>query len=69
MKIWKPLSEFKKPRDETGFHADFALEPGEGFYLLFGPPAGGIELQRVCPEGRIWKVHFALAIEEFEEGD
>ncbi len=66
MIVWKPLTEFKKPRDETGFHADFALEEGEDFYIVFGPAGEGMELMRVCPEGKVWKIHFELAVEEFE---
>ena len=66
MKIWKDLAEYEKFRNETGFHADFALEEGESFYLLFGPAVGGIELSKKCPKGKVWKCHFELAVEQFD---
>ena len=66
MKVWKPLTEFLKPRDETAFHADFALEEGDSVHLLFGPVVYGMELNRVCPDGKVWKCHFELAVEEFD---
>lgn len=67
MQIWKGLTEYKKFRDEVGFHADLALEGGEGFSLSFGPPDTGIELTKVCPEGKVWKIHLEIAVETFAE--
>ena len=66
MRVWKQLTQYKKFRDETGYHADFALESEEGFYLIFGPPATGMELKHVCPKGKVWLCHFELAVEEFD---
>ena len=65
MKIWKPLTKFRytKDRNEWKFHTDFAVESGEKIEEFR-------ELMEIfkekCPKGKEWRIHFEIAIEEFD---
>ena len=66
MKIWKPLTKFRytKDRNEWKYHTDFAVEENETIEKFR-------ELMKIfkekCPKGKIWKIHFEMAIEEFSK--
>ncbi len=62
MRIWKPLVRFMKYKDrgETGWHTDFALEPGEKLEIII---AGKKHLLETCPAGEELKVHLDIAVE------
>lgn len=63
MKVWKPLTKYKKQREEWAYHCDFTLEEGERFELKL-PDGTGIK--EVCPEGMIYKFHFEICVEPFK---
>ena len=65
MKIWKPLTKFRytEDRNEWKYHTDFAVEEGErieNFKELM--PI----FKEKCPKNKIWKIHFEMAVEEFD---
>lgn len=62
MITWKPWTKFRKPRDEWGYHADIALEPGEQFKFVF--PDGQVKIIK-CIKG-VKKLHIEVAAEDFE---
>lgn len=65
MKVWKPLSKYRytDDRNEIKYHTDFSLEPGETIEVLInGKPL----IREKMPDGRIYKFHFEMAVEAFE---
>ncbi|MHA1225130.1 MAG: hypothetical protein ACTSR2_00635 [Candidatus Hodarchaeales archaeon] len=64
MIIWKPLTKYKKHREEHAYHCDFALEEGEVFELKL-PNGEGIK--EICPKGKTLKFHFEICVEPFEK--
>ena len=64
MKTWKPLTKFKKHRDEWAWHADFALEEGESLTLIMGED---LETLETCPKGKELKVHIEICVEPFDK--
>ena len=71
MKIWKPLTKFKKHRNEHAWHADLALEEGEVLALDMGDCTEPDFLSKVletCPKGKELKVHVEICVEPFDNG-
>jgi len=64
MKIWKPLTKFKKPRGEHAWHADFALEEGEELSLAIADEIHHLES---CPDGLEYKIHLMICVEPFKK--
>ena len=81
MKIWKPITRYKKFRDEVAYHTDFSLSAGEVLVLFAGQEEvvsqlAGYDVEPVCihetcPPGVEWKIHLEIAIEPFpvDEGE
>ena len=63
MKIWKPLTTFKKHRKEWAWHTDFALEEGESLTLGMGKK---IERLESCPAGQELRIHMEICVEPFD---
>jgi hypothetical protein len=65
MKVWKPLSKYRytDDRDEVKYHTDFSLEYGEEIEVLVN---GKLLMQEKVPNNKIYKFHFELAVEAFE---
>ena len=66
MKIWKPLSKYRytEDRDEVKYHTDFLLEEGEEIEVII---AGKTIIKEKTPQGKDWKFHFEMAVEEFNK--
>ena len=66
MKIWKPLSKYwySKERNEYKYHTDFALEEGESIEIKVN---GKRLIKDETPKGKIFKIHFEMAVETFKE--
>ena len=65
MKTWKPLTKFKKYRDEWAWHADFALEAGEELRLIIA----GEDHLMACPvKGIELRIHLEICVEPFDNG-
>lgn len=66
MKIWKPLSKFRysEERNEFKYHTDFSLKKSENIELKIN---GKTIIKEKPPKGKIYKIHFEMAIEIFEE--
>lgn len=66
MRIWKPLTRYhySSERNEWKYHTDFAVEEGESMSKFK-------ELMKIfkekCPKHKIWKIHFEVAVEEFDK--
>ena len=66
MEIWKPLSKFRysDERDEFKYHTDFSLDPGESMeFSIDGVPW----IVEKVPEGKVYKIHFEMAVEIFDK--
>lgn len=69
MIIWKPLTKFRysKERNEFKYHTDFALKEGESIEKSYEEL---IKIfQEKVPKGKIQKIHFEMAVEEFPIDD
>ena len=64
MKIWKPLTKYKKFREEFAYHTDLRLDEGECFVIDFN----GYGVKECVPKNKIWKIHCEIAVEPFEDG-
>ena len=66
MKIWKPLTKYSysKERNEVKYHTDFGLVEGE----KVGDYKELMDIfKEVVPQRKVWKIHFEMAVEEFDE--
>jgi len=68
MRIWKPLTRYKKHRKEWAWHCDFALEKGDVFEMTLPKEISlpdGKGLKEICPKGQILKIHLEICVEPF----
>ena len=66
MRVWKPLTKFRKQRKEWAWLTDFELEEGEDLYLRI---AGEVHRLEICEKGQLLRVHLEICVEPFAEGE
>ena len=72
MEIWKPPEVWLEKlgnRREYKAHCDFSLSAGSTLTLQVTSPVTGYDelLDQYVPKGKVWKCHYEICMEEFDE--
>ena len=62
MKIWKPITQYLKPRNELGYHTDLGLEEGECL-MDYKKLVEVFNIRTL--EGKVRKIHLEICDEVF----